>query len=99
MRSAEIYGRYTHSLGSMVWMEEQLSKAKEALLTTDDPPPSENGAIQDGGKTIDWAQEIHSTAATNLYSVGMKLSWKEGPKSVQMEGEQYVYKRPASASL
>ncbi len=97
MRSAEIFGRYTHSLQSMVWMEEQLSQTKEKLLFSDEDVPPDSGVIQGGGKEINWSREVHSAAGSNLYSIGMKLSWKEGPKSIEMEGEQYVYKKPATA--
>lgn len=99
MRSAEIFGRYTHSLDAMVWMQEQVAKAKEELLTSEEYAPSDSGAIQTGGKSINWSRETSPAAGTHLYAINMKLSWKEGPKAVGMEAEQYVYKNPISSAL
>jgi Tfp pilus assembly protein PilV len=99
MRSAEIFGRYTHSLEGMVWAQEQISQAREALLMSDEYTPSDSGTIQSGGKSIDWSRETRSASGTNLHSINMKLSWKEGSKVVDMEAEQYVYKNPISSTL
>ncbi len=97
MRSAEIYGRYTHSLSSMVWMQEQIAQAKEDLLFSGDDVPSESGVVDASGKEIHWSREVQPAAGSNLYSIGMKMSWKEGPKFIEMEGEQVVYKKPSTA--
>lgn len=97
MRSVEIYGRYTHSLGAMVWMQEQINKTKENLLFSEEGVASQGGVVQDGGKDIQWSLETQPAAETDLYSIDMKMSWKEGSKSIEMEGEQYVYKKPSTA--
>lgn len=99
MRSAEIFGRYTHSLDAIVWAEEQIARAREDLLMSDEYAPSDSGTIQSGGKSIVWSRETRPAAGTYLHAIDMKLSWKEGSKAVDMEAEQYVYKDPISATL
>lgn len=99
MRSAEIFGRYTHSLQSIVWMEERLAKVKEGFLVSDNAVSSESGVLQDGGKNINWTLDVSPTSGENLYSVGMTLTWKEGPKTVQIEGERYVFKNPKAPAF
>ncbi len=97
MRSVEVFGRYTHSLGAMVWMQEQINVTKESLLFSEEGVSSQSGVVQDGGKDIHWSLETQPANGSNLYSIDMKMSWKEGSKSIAMEGEQYVYKKPSTA--
>ncbi len=99
MRSMDVFGRYTHSLQSMIWMGEKMSMARESILSSDGFSPSESGSLSDGGKSLDWSQTIRPASGTNLYSVQLSMQWNEGGKPMLIESEQYVYKPDPSQAL
>ncbi len=99
LRSADMFGRYSHTLKVMDWMNQQCTKAKENLLySKDSDSGSESGDIEISGKSFSWVREIQRLGTPNLNSIHYVVRWTESGKPLELQSELYVYKKDISWS-
>jgi hypothetical protein len=92
LQAADVFGRYSNTIRSMVWANEETAKAREAFLRKD-VISSDAGALMFGGKEVSWARRIESMAGPGLHSIRLVLSWTESGRPVTLDKESYVYQK------
>lgn len=92
MRSIDMFGRYTTSLKSIVWMDEQTAHTRETILSSEGAGLSDSGVLSEGGRVMNWSEEVTSAPYRDLYKVTIKVQWTQGSKPVQIESAQYVHR-------
>ena len=94
LRSADMFGRYSHTLKLMDWMNAQSSKTKESLLYFDGAPEGAGGGEGSlGGKSFSWSSEVQPLGPPDLYSIRYTVRWTESGKPAELKNEQYAYKK------
>ena len=99
MRAADMFGRYTHTLGIMAWAGQESAKAREMLLfSKDSSTSSQSGVVDLDGKSFEWTRDVQSLSGPNLYSVHVSARWTEGGRPFEFHNEIYGYKKDPSQS-
>ena len=93
LRSADMFGRYSHSLALMDWMDEQSSKTRENLLYFDGAEGSESGEGSLDGRPFSWTREVQALDPPELNSILYTVRWAESGKPIELKNEQYAYKK------
>lgn len=93
LRSADMLGRYSHTLKVMDWMNQQCAKTKENFLYSKEfDSGSQSGVLEISGKSFSWVREIQPLGEENLHSIRTTVQWSEGGKPAELKSESYVYK-------
>jgi hypothetical protein len=92
LRSAEMFGRYIHTIQATVLAEEQIAAAREALICEKKDNESDSGVLARSGREYSWTREVGSADGPNLYSIRFSVSWVEGGKPFKLHREIYVYR-------
>jgi len=99
LRSADMFGRYSHTLNVMDWMNQECAKAKEILLySKEETVESESGHLEISGRAYSWTRDIQPIA-TNLHSIHYAVRWTESGKPMELKNELYVYKKDPSRTI
>ncbi len=91
LRAADVYGRYTDTLKVILWSQEQVEMAREALLS--DELESKSGVLEAPNKEFEWRQDVVPMEGPNLYKVDLSLSWTESGKPLTFQKSVYVYQK------
>jgi hypothetical protein len=92
LRAADMFGRYTHTLKTMVWANDQIAVSREALIRDEMSAGSDKGVLTRSGKEYSWTREVGSIEGPNLYAVHFLASWTEGGRPLSFDREIYVYR-------
>lgn len=98
LKAADMFGRYSNTLRTVLWSEAQASLARETLLR-DEFVESANGTLNFSNKELAWQREATALETRNLYSIRLSTSWSESGKPQRFEKEFYVYKKDLSQGL
>ena len=98
LRAADVYGRYTNTLKTLLWADEQAQRAREALLMGDFEP-SKSGMLEAPNKEFSWTQDMEPLETPNLYRLDLHVTWTESGKPFELQRSQYVYQKDASQGL
>ena len=90
--SMDTHGYYTHYLSTQDWISEKIWDVQSELTSSGILNEEQtSGQIVREHKTYDWFMEISPLdEAQGLYLVNVKLSWREGDKTVNTEREAYL---------
>ena len=92
LRTANLYGRYKHTLYASQWAQNKLWEARELLVYSDPSElSSDQGSVEAGGRTYRWDLDVKSLAE-NLYSVRLSVKWLESGVPVSLNREIYAFK-------
>ena len=97
LRAADVYGRYTNTLKVILWSQEKVERAREALLR--DELESKSGILETLNKEFEWRQDVLPMEGPNLYRIDLSLAWKEGGKPLTFQKSVYVYQKDLLQSL
>ena len=94
LRSAELMGKYAHTLSARLWIPEELWKIQESYFYTQPPDEGESsGAFEADQKSFEWSRQINEGGLRDLYSIQVTPQWNEGNKPTELTKEIYVYKK------
>ena len=93
MRSADMYGRYTHTLQALTRVDQAMAAAKEQLVYSEGATGNHSGNWQLGEKSCEWSEEVVSEGGPGLYSIRLQAHWTEGGKPLELKSELYAYKK------
>ena len=93
LRSADMFGRYSHSLALMDWMDQQSSKTRENFLYSDIGEGAESGEGSLNGRSFSWTREVRALGLPDLNSILYTVRWNESGKPIELKNEQYAYKK------
>jgi hypothetical protein len=100
LRSADVFGRYSHTLKIMDWMNRQCAKDKENILYSKETEiGNESGIITIAEKPYSWTRNIEVLDAPNLRSIHYRVQWTESGKPIELQNELYVYKKDPLQSV
>jgi len=100
MRAANMFGRYSHTLSLMDWMDQESAKAKETLLYSKESElGNENGTLTIDGKSFSWSRAVEPLETPNLSLIRYSANWTESGKPMEHRSELYVYKKDISQNL
>lgn len=91
LRAADMFGRYTNTLKTMVWADGQIAAAREAMVRDELDGAGDSGVSMRSGKEIAWKRAVGSMDTPNLYSIHFSASWTEGGKPLSLDKEVYAY--------
>ena len=92
LKAAEVFGRYGHTLKSMLWTDEGLARIREAVLR-DEYENEESGVLRTQDRDFQWTREVRMLGEPNLFSLRSIVSWTESGKPLTLSKETYVYKK------
>ena len=99
MRSADMFGRYSHTMSLMNWMDQESAKAKETFLNSKESElGNESGVITLEGRPYSWARDVQTIQA-NLSVIRYSSQWTEGGKPMNLKNEIYVYKKDLAQAV
>ena len=86
LRSANLLGRYAHTLKAQRWMSEKIWEAKEAVFYSDNPiTGGQGGNFTDEGKEFSWNLKADSQGSgKDLYLIELEVQWEEGHRPVRL---------------
>lgn len=93
LRSAAMFGRYSHTLSVMDWMDADGAEMREQLLAGNIVSDNSSGSGSADGKPFQWTRELRPLDGT-LNTIRYTVRWDEGGKPAEAKSEQYVYKDP-----
>ncbi len=91
LRAADVYGRYTNTLKTLLWSSEQVERSREALLNGD--LESKSGVLETPNKQFEWRQSVTPQDGPNLYRIDLSLDWTESGKPLTFQKSLYVYQK------
>ena len=91
LRAADVYGRYTDTLKVSLWSQEQVDRAREALLR--DELESKSGTLEAKNKDFQWRQDVVPMDGHNLYKLDLSMSWTESGKPLTFQKSVYIYQK------
>ncbi len=95
LRSADMFGRYSHTLKLIDWTNAESAKVREAIVYGDGVSEGAvNGEGSLDGRPFSWKREVSSLDLPGLDSVHYTVRWQESGRPVELQNEQYVYKDP-----
>ena len=98
LRTADLFGRYTHTLKVRTWMDEQLWAAKESLIYSKTPSTDpQTGTFVFLAKPYNWSQSISSLSGPDLYAIRLGVNWNEGNQPVTLTKEIYAFRKDTPA--
>ncbi len=99
LRAADMFGRYSNSIGVMVWLHERTAQIHENLYRNE-PIAESAPEISTGlGKEFRCSQSADARPEPNLFSIKHSVEWTEGGKPVKIDREAYVYQPDPSQTL
>ena len=98
LRAADVHGRYTNTLKTQLWADEQAERARETLMY-DELDSFASGVIEAPNKEFSWEQKLEPLATPNLYRLDLNVSWAESGKPFTFQRSQYVYQKDLSQGL
>ena len=93
LRSADMFGRYSHTLKVMDWMNEESARTRESLLYSEEAPENASGGLTVDGKSVSWTRQITSLGPDSFNSIRYSAIWTESGKPVELKNELYAYKQ------
>ena len=86
LRSANLLGRYAHTLKAQRWMDEKILEAKESVFYSDNPlTGNQGGSFTDEGKEFSWNLNVGSQqGGKDLYLIELAVQWEEGHRPVHL---------------
>jgi len=91
LRAADMFGRYTNTLKTMVWVDGEIAVAREALVRDELDGAGGSGVLTRSGKEVTWKREVSSMDTPGLYSIHFSTAWTEGGRPLSLDKEVYVY--------
>jgi len=91
LRAADVYGRYMDTLKVILWSQEQVESAREALLRDELGPKS--GILEAPNKQFEWRQDVTPMEGPKLYKIDLSMSWAESGKPLTFQKSLYVYQK------
>ncbi len=95
LRSADMFGRYSHTLRLIDWTNAESEKVREDILYGDgvsEGSTSGQGSLD--GRPFSWTREVASLDLPGLESILYTVRWNESGRPVELKNEQYAYKDP-----
>ena len=97
LRAADMFGRYSHTMRTMAWMDRQAALTKEKILFSgEEPSGSQSGSVELAGNTYEWDENVAPQEGPNLHALRRSIRWTENGKPFELRSEQYVYKKDPS---
>lgn len=99
LRSADMFGRYSHTLRLIDWTNTQSAQVREDIVYGDgfsEGALSGEGSLD--GRPFSWTREVNELDMRGLNSIRYTVRWNESGKPVELKNEQYAYKDPFPGS-
>ncbi len=91
LRAADMYGRYTSTLKTLLWADEQVERSREALLRGE--LEGKSGTLEVPGRQFNWDQDVSGLGTPGLFRLDLLLDWTESGKPVTFQRSLYVYQK------
>lgn len=91
LRAADMFGRYSNTLKTLVWAEGTMNRAREALIRDELETGTESGVYTLSGKDYSWTRQMQSMDGPGLYSLRLSVAWTESGKPFSIHKEIYVH--------